>query len=48
MSGPGFVSGVDLPDCPPPVEVDLAHEHISLALLLAEEALFLPAKILVP
>ena len=48
MSGPGFVSGVDLPDCPPPVEVDLAHEHVPLTFLFSDEALLLPAKILVP
>ena len=39
---------MDLADCPPPVEVESAHEHCSLVLLAADEALFLPAKILVP
>ena len=48
MSGPGFVSCVDLANCSPPVEVDPAHEHVSLMFLVADEALLLPAKIFVP
>ena len=48
MSGPGLVDSMDLPDCPPPVEVDLAQEHGSFLLLVADESLLLPAKILVP
>ena len=48
MSGPGLFSCMDLADCPPPVEVESAHEHCSLVLLAADEALFLHAKILVP
>ena len=48
MSGPGLVGCMDLTDCSPPVEVNSAQEHGSLVLLVADEALFLPAKIFVP
>ena len=48
MSGPGLVDSMDLPDCPPPVEVDLAQEHGSFLFLVADESLLLPAKIFVP
>ena len=48
MSGPGLVGSMNLSDRPPPVEVDLAQEHGSFLLLVADEPLLLPAKILVP
>ena len=48
MSGPGLVGSMNLSDRPPPVEVDLAQEHCSLVLLVADKPLFLPAKIFVP
>ena len=48
MSGPGLVGSMNLSDRLPPVEVDLAQEHCSLVLLVADKPLFLPAKIFVP
>ena len=48
MSGPGLVGSMNLSDRPPPVEVDLAHEHVPLTFLFSDEALLLPAKIFVP